>query len=108
MYPDNKRYIRFRNFYRFYLLVYVVLFIFYYSLPAIGQQNAKAMKKVEKGSTIPFFSLPDQDGKIVDISTWVGRKNLVIYFYPKDDSPGCTKEACYFRDQYADFNRMMQ
>ena len=37
---------------------------------------------------------------MVDISSWVGKKNLVIYFYPKDESPGCTKEACYFRDDY--------
>ena len=37
-------------------------------------------------------------------NTVLGKKNLVIYFYPKDDSPGCTKEACYFRDQFEVFN----
>ncbi len=61
--------------------------------------------KIEKGSKIPSFTLPDQNGKMVDISSWVGKKNLVIYFYPKDESPGCTKEACYFRDQYEVFKQ---
>ena len=61
------------------------------------------MKSIGVGSTIPQFSLPDQNGSMFDISTVLGKKNLVIYFYPKDDSPGCTKEACSFRDQYAVF-----
>jgi thioredoxin-dependent peroxiredoxin len=58
------------------------------------------MKKIEIGSEIPGFTLPDQDGKVFNIKDFIGKKNLVIYFYPKDDTPGCTKEACYFRDQY--------
>ena len=57
------------------------------------------MKKIKTGSKVPPFSLKDQRGEIFDIQTVIGKKNLVIYFYPKDDSPGCTKEACYFRDQ---------
>jgi len=61
------------------------------------------MKQVQKGSTVPQFALPDQNGKLFDITTVLGKKNLVIYFYPKDDSPGCTKEACTFRDQYEVF-----
>lgn len=59
--------------------------------------------KIEVGSKIPEFTLPDQDGNSIDSSKLVGTKNLVIYFYPKDDTPGCTKEACSFRDQFADF-----
>jgi peroxiredoxin Q/BCP len=62
-----------------------------------------AMEKVETGSRIPDFTLPDQNGKMVDIKSFKGKKNLVIYFYPKDDSPGCTKEACSFRDQFEVF-----
>ena len=62
------------------------------------------MKKIEVGSIIPEFSLKDQDGNLFSIATVLGKKNLVLYFYPKDDSPGCTKEACYFRDQYEVFN----
>lgn len=61
------------------------------------------MNRVEIGSSIPPFTLPDQHGNLFDITSVLGRKNLVIYFYPKDDSPGCTKEACSFRDQYEVF-----
>ncbi len=62
------------------------------------------MKKIEIGSEIPEFTLPDQYGKEFNVKDFIGKKNLVIYFYPKDDTPGCTKEACYFRDLYEDFN----
>jgi thioredoxin-dependent peroxiredoxin len=55
------------------------------------------------GTKVPEFKLPDQSGKLFDIKDVLGRKFLVIYFYPKDDSPGCTREACTFRDQYEDF-----
>jgi thioredoxin-dependent peroxiredoxin len=61
------------------------------------------MMKTEVGSIVPQFTLADQDGNLFDINSVVGKKNLVIYFYPKDDSPGCTKEACYFRDQFEVF-----
>ena len=64
------------------------------------------MKKIEIGSKIPEFALPDQNGKEFKIMDFIGKKNLVIYFYPKDDTPGCTKEACYFRDQYDVFNNV--
>ena len=63
------------------------------------------MKKVEIGSKIPAFTLSDQNGNTFNITSVIGKKNLVIYFYPKDDSPGCTKEACYFRDQFEVFNQ---
>lgn len=58
------------------------------------------MNKIKIGSSIPSFTLPDQNGNLFDINSVLGKKNLVIYFYPKDDSPGCTKEACSFRDQF--------
>lgn len=67
--------------------------------------NNEKMNPIEKGSKVPAFALKDQDGKLFDIQSVLGKKNLVIYFYPKDDSPGCTKEACYFRDQYEVFNQ---
>ncbi len=47
----------------------------------------------------PEFTLPDQDNQSRSLSDWAG-KWLVLYFYPKDDTPGCTKEACSFRDEY--------
>ena len=58
------------------------------------------MKEIKIGSTIPKFVLKDQNGNLFDISSVLGKKSMVIYFYPKDDSPGCTKEACSFRDQF--------
>jgi peroxiredoxin Q/BCP len=62
------------------------------------------MNKIKIGSTIPTFTLPDQNGNLFDINSVIGKKNLVIYFYPKDDSPGCTAQACSFRDQFEVFN----
>lgn len=61
------------------------------------------MKKIEVGSQIPEFELLDQDGNLFKIKDVLGSKNLVIYFYPKDDTPGCTAEACYFQDQFEVF-----
>ena len=54
------------------------------------------------GDVAPAFSLPDQNGSTVELSQFHGQR-VVIYFYPKDDTPGCTKEACNFRDQWARF-----
>lgn len=61
------------------------------------------MNEIKIGSSIPTFKLPDQNGNLFNINSVLGKKNLVIYFYPKDDSPGCTKEACSFRDQFEVF-----
>jgi len=102
--PENKAYKRLRNSYRAYLSVYLVLFLLYFNLNSRAQSpNSDNMTKISVGSTIPPFTLKDQNGQIFDIRSVLGRKNLVIYFYPKDDSPGCTKEACSFRDQFEVF-----
>jgi len=61
------------------------------------------MDQISVGSKIPAFELKDQNGQWFQIDAVLGKKNLVIYFYPKDDSPGCTKEACAFRDQFEVF-----
>lgn len=53
--------------------------------------------ELKVGDKAPEFSLPDQDGKKVTLKDLKGRQ-VVLYFYPKDDTPGCTKEACSFRD----------
>jgi peroxiredoxin Q/BCP len=55
------------------------------------------------GDKIPNFKALDSKGNDFESSTVVGQKPVVIYFYPKDDTPGCTAEACSFRDQYEDF-----
>ena len=56
------------------------------------------MKAIQVGDTIPDFSLKDQDGNNFNLSDIKGKKKLVLFFYPKDFSHNCTKEACYFRD----------
>lgn len=101
LYPDDKSYLKFRNFYRFYLIIYIILSIAYFSTN--NNSTATAMTKIKVGSQLPLFSLLDQNGNLFNIDEHIGKKNLVVYFYPKDDSPGCTKEACYFQDQFEVF-----
>lgn len=57
------------------------------------------MPQPEIGSSAPAFSLPDQNGNRIDLASLKGRW-AVIYFYPRDDTPGCTREACSFRDNF--------
>jgi peroxiredoxin Q/BCP len=58
---------------------------------------------VKVGDNAPDFSLPDQDEKTVSLAGYRGKQAVVLYFYPKDETPVCTKEACGFRDSYEDF-----
>ncbi len=58
---------------------------------------------VRVGDKMPLFELPDQTGKLIKSSELLGRGPVVVYFYPKDDTPGCKAEACAFRDQYEVF-----
>jgi len=60
------------------------------------------MSKITNGQKAPTFSVNDNNGNLVKLSDFEG-KNLVLYFYPKDDTPGCTKEACSFRDSFSEF-----
>ncbi len=55
------------------------------------------------GDTAPHFTLNDQNGNKFDSKDHIGKKPLVLFFYPKDYTPGCTKEACSFRDSYEEF-----
>jgi peroxiredoxin Q/BCP len=55
---------------------------------------------VQVGDKAPDFTLPSQMGDNVTLSEFFGKKNIVLYFYPKDETRGCTREACGFRDQY--------
>ncbi|MGB7511739.1 MAG: thioredoxin-dependent thiol peroxidase [Pelodictyon phaeoclathratiforme] len=61
------------------------------------------MSILQEGIPAPAIAAKDQDGKIVTLGEYRGRK-VVLYFYPKDDTPGCTKEACAFRDNFPKFN----
>ena len=63
------------------------------------------MSELKIGDKAPDFNLPTDGNETVKLSDFKGRK-LVLYFYPKDDTPGCTTESCNFRDSLADFNAL--
>ena len=60
------------------------------------------MSTLSAGDAAPDFTLPDDSGNAITLSALRGRK-VVLYFYPRDDTPGCTKEACAFRDSYDEY-----
>jgi len=62
-----------------------------------------ATKEIKEGNKAPDFTALDQDGKKVKLSSFKGKKNIALYFYPKDMTPGCTTQACDFRDQQKNF-----
>ena len=70
---------------------------------AAAKESVAASASLGEGDKAPAFSLPDEAGALVS-STSLSGKPYVIYFYPKDDTPGCTKEACDFRDNLRAFN----
>jgi thioredoxin-dependent peroxiredoxin len=61
------------------------------------------MSKPQAGQPAPEFELPDQNGKTVRLSDFRGQRSVVLFFYPKDDTTGCTQEACGFRDSLPEF-----
>jgi thioredoxin-dependent peroxiredoxin len=61
---------------------------------------------VRVGSVAPDFTLPTQTGEMVSLGEFSGRKPVVLFFYPKDDSPGCTREVCVFRDNFEEFRNL--
>lgn len=61
------------------------------------------MLNIKKGDKCPDFSLLNQDGVLVHVNSFIGQKNIVLFFYPKDNSIGCTIEACSFRDNLPTF-----
>lgn len=83
--------------------IVVVIIIILISMNLFSRQKDEVLKE---GDKVPSFTLLDQDGKLFDIDDYVGKENLVIYFYPKDDTPGCTKQACSFRDSFSEFENL--
>ena len=61
------------------------------------------MSKVKVGDQAPAFTAADQNGKTISLADYLGKQAVVLYFYPKDETPGCTTQACAFRDAYEDF-----
>jgi thioredoxin-dependent peroxiredoxin len=80
----------------------ILLLIAIFSVATVAVAFGGNMPKA--GDKAPNFSLPDQAGKVHKLADYRGKK-VVLYFYPKDDTPGCTKEACSFRDSFADFKK---
>mgnify|MGYP003343194647 CR=1 FL=1 len=65
---------------------------------------AQCKLTLQEGDQAPAFSAPDQQGKTISLDQFRGR-HVLLYFYPKDDTPGCTKEACGFRDSWSDLKK---
>lgn len=61
------------------------------------------MAAIEVGNAAPDFERNDQNGEPVRLADYRGERAVVLYFYPKDETPGCTRQACAFRDSYRDF-----
>ncbi len=80
------------------LFIVLLIAIMLYSYNLMSQKNS-----LKVGDSIPDFTLKDQDGQTFHLKEHLGKAHLIIYFYPKDDTPGCTKEACKFRDEFQDF-----
>ncbi|HTP60499.1 MAG TPA: peroxiredoxin [Burkholderiales bacterium] len=77
-----------------------------------GLSNAGASIKfpaapfmLQPGQTAPVFTLPDADMQTVELSSFIGKKHIVLYFYPRDNTPGCTLEAAEFSDHEGEFGR---
>lgn len=64
------------------------------------------LKDISVGEPAPDFTLPSQDGGDISLGGLLGKGPIVLYFYPRDDTPGCTAEACTFRDSYEDFKEV--
>ncbi|MDR3653150.1 MAG: peroxiredoxin [Paludibacter sp.] len=98
--------VKFGNLHRFHFSIYFFLVLLCFNLNTNSQTiKSENMDTIKVGSSVPSFTLKDQNGKEFDINSVKGKHNLVIYFYPKDETPGCTKEACTFRDQFDVFTK---
>lgn len=71
-----------------------------------NSNNMSKNKELKQGDKVPSFILKDQNGKEFNIDNLIGEKNMIIYFYPKDETTVCTAQACSFRDSYEDFKEL--
>src|SRR5258708_39180484 len=72
---------------------------------AVSVSFAEDSRTPKVGDKAPLISGKDQDGKDWKLEDYAGKKVVLLYFYPKDDTPGCTKEACGFRDRLSDLRK---
>lgn len=77
------------------------------AVAGFGNQNAQKTEtaQLKEGAAAPDFTLPTDDGRQIKLSDYRGKQTVVLYFYPKDETPGCTKQACAFRDSLADYKK---
>lgn len=68
--------------------------------------SLRTKDSVGVGSNAPDLTLLSQSGEMVSLRDFLGQKPVVLFFYPKDDTPGCTRQACAFRDEYEDFGNL--
>ena len=94
---------------RYLYSAFILLFFTIFFLDCSDQKTEKNAQQPETGLEIgkqaPNFTLTDQNGNAHTLSDYLG-KNVALYFYPKDDTPGCTKEACSFRDDFSTFKNL--
>jgi peroxiredoxin Q/BCP len=89
------------------VLIRIIVSLFIIAgLAACKTEEKQEMGKVVVGDMAPDFELKDKDGNVVKLSGFRGEKSVVVYFYPKDETPGCTAQACSFRDSYEDFKEV--
>ncbi|CAI5519086.1 unnamed protein product [Closterium sp. Naga37s-1] len=72
----------------------------------VSKRSNNVVAKVSVGNEAPPLSLADQNGRVFDLAKLKGKKSVVLYFYPADDTPGCTKQACSFRDSFEEFRKL--
>ncbi|HEY0755968.1 MAG TPA: peroxiredoxin [Ktedonobacteraceae bacterium] len=70
-----------------------------------NKQAPSRQGKIQVGDHAPLFSLSTQNGTVVNLADFLGKNSVVVYFYPKDNTKGCTDEACSFRDNYEVFKQ---
>lgn len=83
-------------------MIFTTQIIFWFQL-MFSMSITQAQNAMKIGDKIPYFSLKDQHGEMFNSDDFIGNVAMVIYFYPKDDTPGCTREACGFRDSFTAF-----
>ena len=74
----------------------------------LKQSNGILIKMItlHEGAKAPDFNLPASNGKTISLKNFKGKNNVVLYFYPKDDTPGCTVEACEFKNDFKSFEKL--